>query len=64
MRLGCCWGHAGGVDLVLDSVGMVEGVVVDLAGLVGLVLNSVAMVLNLDGMVRGLVVVLIGMAVD
>ena len=67
--------HAGGVDLVLDLVGMVESMVVDLAGLIGglvwLVLNLVGMVLNLDGMVLnlvglvgGLVVVLIRMVVD
>ena len=63
--------HAGGVDLV----GMVESMVVDLAGLIGgqvwLVLNLVGIVLNLDGMVLnlvglvgGLVVVLIGMVAD
>ena len=55
--------HAGGVDLVLDLVGMVEGVVVDLTrlmrGLVGLVINLVGMVVSLAGVVVGLIVVLI-----
>ena len=50
--------HVGGVDLVLDLVGMVESMVVDLAGLIG---GLVWLVLNLVGLVGGLVVVLIGM---
>ena len=51
----------GGVDLGLDLVGMVESVVVDLAGLIG---GLVGLVLNSVGMVVGLVVVLIGIVVD
>ena len=64
---GCCLVAVGdgavGVDLVLDLVGIVEGVVVDLArlmrGLVGLVITLVVMVVSLAGVVVGLVVVLI-----